>query len=74
MGGRRGSFLSSHRFLSEAVTGKVECVKALVAANATVDKEDEEGWTALMVAVKKWKTSCRENGPVICVRELYFQK
>ena len=50
---RRRSFLFSHRFLSEALYGRVEGVKALVEAKADVDKEDECGRTALLLAVKK---------------------
>ena len=55
------------------MNGKVESVKVLIEANATVDKQDVYGWTPLQFVVKKWKTSCRKNGPVICVRGLHFQ-
>ena len=43
-------------------------MEALIGAKATVDKADRDGETALMKAVKKRKTSCRKNGPVIYVR------
>ena len=46
----------------------MECVKALIKAKANVDKAATAGETVLMLAVKKWKTSCRKNGPVIYVR------
>ena len=61
MGARRGSFLFCHRFLSEAANGKVECVNALVEANATVDKESKIGRTALMCAVNKMRNLMSEN-------------
>ena len=67
-GRRRRFFLFSPRFLSEAVSGKVETVKALLAAGANVNQGDEEGRTALMAAVKKRKTSRQKNDPVLCVR------
>ena len=63
MRGRRGSFVSSRRFLSEAEEGKVDIVKALVKANATVDKEDYRGTTALMIAVKNGKAHGRKTAP-----------
>ena len=72
-GRRRGSFLFSHRFLSEAQGGKVEIVKALVASNATVDKENKYGRTALSYAVKKMGNLMSKNWPSICVRGLHFQ-
>ena len=63
MSGRRGSFVSSRRLLSEAANGELESVKELVKANATVDKEDYRGTTALMIAVKNGKAHGRKTAP-----------
>ena len=59
--GKRRSFLSSHRFLFEAKSGKEESVKALVEAKANVDKEDKKGNTALFYAVKKMENLMSEK-------------
>ena len=68
MGRRRGSFLFSPRFLSEATDGPLEIVEVLLAAGADVNKEYENGRTVLWWAVKKRKTSRQKNDPVLCVR------
>ena len=54
--------------LSEAQSGEVEVVMELVDANASVNKEDNEGRTALFYAVKR-----RKNDPVSFVRVLHFK-
>ena len=61
MGRRRGSFLFSPRFLSEATFGEEDLLTALIEAKATVDKADVNGETALMLVVKKRKTSFRKT-------------
>ena len=43
--------------------GNAEFVKALIAANATVDKEDEWGQTALLQAVQKMENLMLEKRP-----------
>ena len=60
-GRRRGSFLFFHRFLSECIHGRVKGVKALVEAKATVDKENKDGRTALIYAVKKMRNLMSEK-------------
>ena len=66
-GGGEGPFCFSHRTLSEAEAAQVEVLSELVKANANVNKEDNEGRTALFYAVKR-----RKNDPVLCVRGLLF--
>ena len=63
VGGTRGSFLFSLRILREVKMGGVEFAKELVKANATVDKEDKYGWTALIYAVKKMGNLMSEKRP-----------
>ena len=60
--------LSFHQTLSEAQDGDLGNVEALVGANADVNFRNSYGRTALMFAVKSWKTKCRKNDSIIFVQ------
>ena len=61
--GGEGLSFFSHRFLSEAANGGVECVKELFKAKANVDKVDKQGRTALLSAVNKMENLMSEKRP-----------
>ena len=52
------------RLLSEAALGDAEVVDVLVKAKAKIDLKDNDGQTALFLAVKNWKTE--PNQAVSC--------
>ena len=64
--GRRRS-LFFHHTLSEAEDRNWGTVVALVGAKADVNLQDTVGTTALLRAVKNWKTECRKNDSIIFV-------
>ena len=56
-----------YRTLPEAWGGHSEVATVLLGAGAEVNAQNNEGETALMLAVKKKKTECRKSGPIIFV-------
>ena len=65
VGSRRSLFF--HHTLSEAKDGNLGTVEALLGAKADVNLQDKNSKTALLRAVKNWKTECRKNDSIVFV-------